>query len=255
MPNTLAHLGIQTLVARAILKSADVKWIWAGCVIPDLPWILQRAVRALAPGVPVYDLRLYAITQSALALCLVLCAALACFSARPYRVFAILASGSLMHLLLDAMQTKWANGVHLFAPASWDLLNFGLFWPEDPQTWALTGFGLVAAIYAWARLPKEADDLRRPRGAALLAAPALFALYFAAPLALMEGAAAADNHFVTTLRDVAARPDRRVAFDRNRIQRAEDGDRLIAWTGESFALEATPPGVLPEESATVSIKG
>ena len=156
MPNTLAHIGVQFLVARTLIRSADVKWIWASCIIPDLPWILQRALRATLPDVSAYEVRLYAIAQSSFAVCLILSIALAIWSVRPARVFAILGLGCLTHLLLDSLQTKWANGVHLFAPVSWDLLNFGLFWPEDAITFALTAFGVAMAFFAWMRIPRDA---------------------------------------------------------------------------------------------------
>jgi hypothetical protein len=65
---------------------------------------------------------------------------------RPRWVLAILALGSFLHLLLDALQTKLANEVHVFAPVSWDLLIFRLFWPEDVPTLALTRFGLLPLL-------------------------------------------------------------------------------------------------------------
>jgi len=111
MPNTLAHLGIQAVATRSVIKSADLKWICLGCVVPDVPWILQRLVSALNSGVDPYDLRLYAIVQSSLAMSLVLSAALAAFSRRPRTVFAILAFNATFHLVLDALQTKWGTGL------------------------------------------------------------------------------------------------------------------------------------------------
>jgi hypothetical protein len=95
-------------------------------VIPDVPWILQRIVSAgfTASVVDPYDLRLYTIVQSSLIACLVLSLALSLLSSAPRRVFMLLAFNSFVHLLLDAMETKWANGVNLFAPFSWQLLNF-----------------------------------------------------------------------------------------------------------------------------------
>ena len=251
MPNTLAHLGIQTLVTRAMIRGADVKWIWAGCVLPDLPWILQRAGRAVVPGLSPYDFKLYAIAQSTLLLCLVLSAALACFTDRPRRVFAILGLGSVMHLLLDALQTKWANGVHFFAPLSWELVNFGLFWPEDAPTWILTGLGLAMALYAFIRLPDGGTDLVRPRRGRLATMLVLMSLYLGGPVALMGGPLAADNHFVATLQAIEDRPGRAVAFDRNRLLRDGETAELIAWTGERLAVT----GTLSEANITASVRG
>ncbi len=156
MPNTLAHLGLQAIATRTFIRHADPKWIFAGCILPDVPWILQRAVKTLAPAVDPYALRLYCIVQSSLAGCLLLCAALAFFAARPRQIFAVLAVNSFLHLLLDAFQTKFANGVHLFAPFSWELLNFGLFWPESWITYVLTIFGLAYVI--WCRKGRQAGS-------------------------------------------------------------------------------------------------
>lgn len=250
MPNTLAHIGIQTLVTRAVLRDADVKWIWAACVIPDLPWIGQRAARAFTEISP-YDIRLYAIVQSSLLFCLLLSAALACLSNQFRRVFAILALGCLMHLVLDALQTKWANGVHLFVPLSWELWNAGLFWPEDWPTWALTGLGMTVAVYAMLRLPADGRDLVRPRGARLVTLMVLGGVYFTAPLALMEGPRTADSHFVRTLSETGHRTGLPIEIDRNRVLDTANGPVLQTWTGERLVLT----GAVPESPGKYSLQG
>ena len=147
MPNTLAHIGIQALATRGLFKRAEAEWIFLGCIIPDVPWILHRTLHWVSLGLDPYDLRLYAIAQSSLAVSLLLCAALAIVSVSPRRIFGVLAFGSLLHLLLDATQTKLGNGVHLFAPLSWELLNFGLYWPESAPTYLLTALGLAVLAY------------------------------------------------------------------------------------------------------------
>lgn len=251
MPNTLAHLGVQALVTRGVMPGADLKWIYLGCVLPDAPWILQRAVRATFPDVPLYDLRLYVIAQSALFACLLLAGALSCLSVRPGRVFAMLALGSVLHLLMDALQTKWANGVHLFAPLTWEMLNFGLFWPEDLPSYALTALGLGYFVYAWWRLPYGADDLVRPRGRRLALGGALVAVYLVLPVALISGPEAADNHFVKTLREVEQRPGRALELDRRPYVKRDGGDVLVTMSREELDVE----GPTPEASAEVSIRG
>lgn len=256
MPNTLAHLGVQSMATRAVFRGADIKWMWLGAVIPDLPWILQRAVRALAPEVSAHDLRLYAVVQASLVFCVLFAAAAAAAARQPTRAFGVLAIGAFMHLLLDAAQTKWANGVHFFAPFSWEMTNFGLFWPEDWPTLALTLLGGAFAVYAWLREKPSGDDLRRlsfARGALI---GALFALYLAGPLAFLSGPAAADNHFVETLRDREARVGQPIEVDRARVAPvALDGGApergLRIWTGEHLRMEAGPP----EAVTKASIKG
>ena len=135
-----------------MLRQADPKWIFVGCIIPDVPWILQRIVRPVITDPDLlYDLRLYTIAQASLICCLLLCGAFAVLSANPGRIFAILSLNSCFHLLLDAFQTKWGNGVHLLAPLRWEAVNFGLFWPESPVTVALTAFGAVYCALFWWR--------------------------------------------------------------------------------------------------------
>ena len=145
MPNTLAHIGIQGLATRSIIKDADFKWIIIGCIIPDVPWILQRLV-TIAFNVNLYDLRLYSTVQSSFFFCILLSFLLATLARQYWKVFIILSINSFFHLILDSLQTKWANGVHLFAPFDWHFINFGLFWPENIITYILTGFGF---LYFW----------------------------------------------------------------------------------------------------------
>lgn len=72
MPNTLAHFGVQGLLGHWFLPWCDPKWLLVGCVIPDVPWILQRVVHLLSVPIDLYDLRLYAICQASLFGCVVL---------------------------------------------------------------------------------------------------------------------------------------------------------------------------------------
>ena len=246
MPNTLAHLGIQTLATRGLIRDAEVKWIWAGCLLPDLPWIGQRALGATGLVDPL-DLRLYAMAQASLFVSLALAGALACLAARPGRVFAILAFGCLTHLLLDAAQIKWANGVHLFAPFFWNIWNFGFFWPEDWPTYALTALGAAVAAWAFWRRRETLADLVRPRGlrAAVFAALALG--WLALPVAFLGPAGRSGSHHVDILRDPAARPGRAIGFDRDEVAfGAAGGPEIVAWTGERFAAT----GVLPPAPQT-----
>jgi len=141
MPNTLGHYGVQGAASRALFGRVDPRWIMAGCVLPDVPWILQRLTQAVFPGAYPYDLRLYFVAQASLFGALVGCGAAAALAPKPRRIFLLLAFNVLFHLLLDACQTKWGNGVHLLAPASWHMLNFGWFWSAEWPSHALTAAG------------------------------------------------------------------------------------------------------------------
>lgn len=147
MPNTIAHFAINGLFTRTIISHADFKWIYLGCVIPDLPWILQRIVKTLQLPVDLYDLRAYCVVQSSLLLCVFISIAFAMLAKQRSKVFIILIIGCLLHLLLDAVQIKWANGVQLLAPLNWNLLRFDFFWPESMGTYVLMAAGLMYYIF------------------------------------------------------------------------------------------------------------
>lgn len=253
MPNTLAHIGVQTLATRGILRNAEVKWIWAGCLIPDLPWIGQRLVGAAGIVDPL-DLRVYAMAQASLAGSLLLAGALATLARRPLRVFAILSLGCLTHLLLDAAQIKWANGVNLLAPFSWKIWNAGFFWPEDSLTLMLTALGAGTAFWAFLTQRDGAADILRPRRLRAATLALLAAGWLGAPLAAMDAAERAGGHHVDILRDAAARAGREIGFDRARLIRGQEGAQIAIWTGERLAADgALPP--MEGESMTVSLKG
>jgi hypothetical protein len=253
MPNTLAHMGAQALVTRGLIDRADLGWVWLGALLPDLPWILQRAVTALPVEIDPIDLRLYAAVQSALLFCLVAAAGFAMFASRPGRVFAILALGSLLHLLLDATQTKWGNGVLLVAPLNWKLLSFDLYWPEDLPSYALSLLGFLYVVWAGWRIGPGALGRWSPPLWRIAAAAALFALYALGPFSLIPAAEAANVHNAAALRAPDTRPGQAIEFDRAGILRMQDGvPRLAIWTGETLALSGLP---IPPSAELVSVRG
>lgn len=250
MPNTLAHVGVQVAASRGLLPQLDARWLLAGVVIPDAPWILHRLVRAAPVAFDPYALRLYLVAQASLALSLLLAGALAALSRAPRRTFAALALGSLLHLVLDATQTKLGNGVHLLAPFSWELWNLGWYWPESAVSVALTALGAATlaalAPRAW-REPLELDL----RPARLALAALLAAAWLLAPLGLREGPLAADSHSIATLRARSERPGRLVEFDRERVLREGGRPVLRTWAGERLELAGAPE--IPE--GVVSLRG
>ena len=252
MPNTLAHLGVASLVTRAVVPKTDLKWIWLACILPDLPWILQRVMRAGLPDVSPFDLRLYVIVQSSLICSLVLAGAIAVLAKRPWHVFFILSSGILLHLLLDATQTKWANGALLFAPFSWELTNFRLYWPEDWPSQALTVSGAIYLTYA---IFTERPGGLRPYRIALLptlSSAMLGLAYLALPLLWMSAAERNDLHYVDTLRHVEARPGKLIEIDRGRVY-FNDADKpvLRMTSGPEFVLL----GEINRQAQQISVRG
>ena len=257
MPNMLVHLGVQILTTRVVAPRVDLRWVAVGCLIPDLPWIFHRVARELPLAYSLYDIRLYAIVQSSLLFCVILAAAFATVAARPRAVFIVLVLNACFHLLLDATQTKWANGVHLFAPWNWELLNFGLYWPESPITIALTSFGLIYVLGLCHKATSGDFPIARFNSTSgkdifrISLAGAMLGGYFLLPGALTDGPARNDNHSVSTLRS-SERAGLPVEFDRVRLSvSATRGPEIVTMTGERLLSE----DVALDESALVSIKG
>lgn len=255
MPNTLAHMGIQSIATRGVSRAANPGWVWLGCILPDIPWIMQRGALAVDPALSPYDVRFYAVVQSSFLISCIAAGAFASLASSWRRTFLILVLGILLHLLLDATQTKLANGVLLAAPFDWHLLNFRLYWPEGLPSLALTLLGAV--VFAWYALRPDPEWFAQPatplpRSRWIFAA--VFAgVYLVLPLAFMPAAERADVHYAGTLRDEAARPGRYVEFDRSSAGIAPDGTAYLQpWTQERIQLTGTP---LPEGARVVSLRG
>ena len=251
MPNTLAHFGVQGFLGHRFLAWCDPKWILIGCVIPDLPWIFQRMVRLLALPVDLYDLRLYAICQASLLGCLIIAGALAFLSTHPQKVFGVLAINVLAHLLLDSTQLKWANGVHLFAPFSWELWNLGWYWPESVVTYGLTALGVIYVGVAWRSAVDQPLIPSLPSARNCLVAGLCLAIYVVFPFAVMSQVEDADNHFIKTLRHAETRVGRAVEFDRVPYFWKKSGGVIKTMSNEFLEVVNNPL----QQSALVSIKG
>lgn len=251
MPNTLAHIGAQGLVTQTLIKHADPKWIYTGCIIPDIPWILQRFMQATFSGVDLYDVRLYAVVQASLFFSLILSAALAALSTRFWRVFNILALNSLLHLLLDASQIKWANGVHLFSPFSWQMANFNFFWPESLPTYLLTALGLIYFLWNCRRGIMVPVYINLYSAKRLLMPAAIAAVYFVTPFFLLDAPERTDNHFVKTLRNTDDRAGKYIEIDRESYSHSPLGNTLETFAGERLEVD----GIGLDHPAIVSARG
>lgn len=241
MPNILAHFGLQGAASRLFFGNVDSRWIMVGCVIPDVPWIAQRVVQAVASDLDPYIARLYFVAQASLLSSLVLCAACAVLTRNPRFLFLFLGFNVLAHLLLDASQTKWGNGVAIAAPISWTLWNFELFWPEHWLSHGLTGLGVLFVAWAWRHglwRPFELEVWRWPFALLLLL------VYFALPAVLVPSAYQADVHNAKTLRE--ERIGQAVAFDREHFD-----SQLKPWNDRAYRLR----GQAPTTEAVVSLEG
>ena len=203
-------------------------------------------------GVPVdaFDLRLYTMAQASLALTLVLAAAVAAATVAPRVVVAILGVNALLHLLLDASEIKWGNGVHLFAPFSWRMTSFDLLDGESRLVLILTLLGAAVAVAVIVRWRPPAIDLDfRPRR--LAAAAGLMGVYLVAPVVFLGAIEATDSYSVKTLREVERRPGRTVGLDRTVFLVTPTGGVVETWNGERVPVT----GPVPDHDARVSLYG
>jgi hypothetical protein len=250
VPNTLVHFAVQGSLSHGFWRRLDPRFVYLGCLLPDLPWILRRAVVAVGLPVDSFDLRLYTMGLAALAITLLLAGAIAVLTAAPGRVFAVLGVNALLHLLLDATEQKFGNGVHLLAPFSWRMTSFELLAGESPVYFLLTLGGALLVTWEILRRPTARVALA-PGRRRVAAALALAAAYLLAPLPFLGAIQASDSYSVKTLRERDARTDRRVGLDRTLFLATPAGGELELWTGER--VRAT--GALPTHDAVVSLYG
>jgi len=251
MPNMLAHFGAQGVLSRTLLPKAEIKIVFLGCLLPDIPWIILRVINMLAPALDPIPARLYAIGQGSLFVTLFLCGAIAAISARPKRIFGILALNVLLHLLLDALQTKWGNGVHFFAPVSWKLLNFELFWPESLPTYVLTLLGLFYACWLWRQAIEEPLILPHLSFKKVVYSIGLLLMYLVLPIIFLQGPFLGDNQSIKTLQDKEGRVGHHVEFDRALYKKGEKGDFLTSFWEEKIRILNSRL----DQSGQVSVRG
>jgi hypothetical protein len=247
MPNTLAHFGIQSLFSKALFSRADIKWIGLGCLIPDLPWVGQRFVYWLNIVNPV-DLRLYVIILSSFFMTLILAAAISLQVQSSRKIFFLLSCNCLLHLLLDATQIKWANGVHLLAPFSWKLVNFGSYWPEQLPALLLTLAGLTLyPLLAWKDRNRKITILNS--GKRQLTGSFLLCVYLVLPCLMLNGPLQENNHFTAVL---TANQRAGLPMEIDRKNYHADSHTIEIFTGEQLTLQGKN---LPGQDATLSILG
>ncbi len=237
MPNTLTHIGLQAPLTRLGIKEAPLQWIALGCIIPDIPWIVQR-ILLIIPGINPVKLMLYVATQASLFYCLVLSLALATLSSTCRKVFLILALNSLLHLLLDATQIKWGNGVNFLLPLSWQTTNFGLFWPEHFSNSLFTVIGIAILLLYWPKAIHTGPLLKKPDTLKTLCFATCLIVYFFSPAFLINTAYDADIHYSKTLSGTEPRTGKKVELDRARYSAANKSIRC--YTGEQLSI-ANPP--------------
>lgn len=251
MPNTIAHFAIAGLSTRWVLGKADLKWVYVASVVPDLPWILQRLITSSPIAIDYYHLRAYSITQSSLLFSFVFGVGIACSFYGKKKMLAIFMLGAFVHLLLDALQIKWANGVQFFLPIDWTLSSFDLFWPESYWTYLLTVCGFIYFLLNFKQTTEPVSLRVERRPVFLLVGFGLLLVWLLLPLAFIQKAYDSDNHYISTLSHTADRGGKYVEFDRSQIGESSQRPFLQTAFNESVYLNKA----IGVEGDIVSVKG
>ena len=247
LPNTLCHIGIQLPLTRLVAGKDFLLWAMIACIIPDLPWITLKLLVPAGLFDP-YDLRLYCTAQASLFFCLFLSAALACMARQSGIVLLVLTGNCLFHLLLDPLEIKWGNGVHLVAPFHWNMFRLDLVWPEHPVVLAFTLAGFLVLLLFRKRLAAVSPAIARSPGK-WAAGLVFLGLYLAGPLFFLDKLEEADTYYLRTLRLREERPGKAIEFDRVHYNAREKTVKTFA--GERIEVV----GSQPEHSGRVSFRG
>lgn len=248
MPNTLCHIGFQAPLNGLILKKNELGWVIIACIIPDIPWIVLKALIGLDLFSP-YDLRLYCTAQASLFFCLIFSLAIASFTPQRIRVFLILGSNCLFHLLLDALQIKWGNGVHLLSPLSWEMFHLDLAWPEHFLILGFTVLGFLYLIKNWKGYLKNGIQLQLSQPWRNTAGILLLAIYLAGPFVFLDKMEQLDTYYIRTMRHKELRTGKIIEFDR--VHYYAEKNKIKTFYGELIAVI----GDQPETSGRVSFRG
>ena len=252
MPNTLAHIACNGFISKPFFKNSDLIWILTGCILPDVPWINQRIAGFLFSDLNGYDLKVFSIAQATLFFCLILSAAFSSLSYNYRRVFTILSLGALLHLFLDSLQTKWANGIHLFAPFNWEYFNLNLFWPESTITYIFSSAGILFFLINFKNIKTSDPDIYLTKQRLKLFLPLILS-YFVLPFAFLDQINEADVNYVSTLRNYKERKGKYVEMDRKKIYYNEitKSTWIDTYNGQSIELD----GLDKLDYLRISIKG
>ncbi len=187
--------------------------------------------------------------QASLVFCLLLSLSVSSLTRRPVKIFIILAFNCLLHLLIDSLQIKWGNGVHLFAPFNWEIFRVGMFWPEHLPTQLISILGIPLLLYYWREIVRNGLELEY-RSRLQIAGTTFFILsYFIGPFIFFNQLEATNSYYIKTMRQVEQRSGKDIEFDR--AQYDEKNRTVKYFSGEEFILE----GILPEKSGRVSLQG
>lgn len=248
MPNTLGHIGIQVPLSNLFFKKAELQWIALGCLIPDIPWIIQRVLFKLQLFDP-YMINYYTTIQASLFFSVALGVSFSMLSRRSIRIFLLLLFNIVIHLLLDSCEIKWGNGVLLLAPLSWDLTRFDFFWTDHPITFVVSAAGLFFVLFFWRTSTHKDIQLIRPKGTKAAIYFLALGCYILAPALFIGQAEQADIKYLATLEDKQTRPGKTIEAER--LPFSSDKNLVRFFSQE----EVQVTGNLPKQASLLSFRG
>jgi hypothetical protein len=224
--------------------------ILAGCVIPDLPWILRRLIDATGIALEPITAYAYFIVQASLVGCLLPSIAFGLFfrSVKFVAAFALL--GSLLHLLLDSLQDKWGVGVHLLAPYNWETFQPGIFELDSRITYLISFAGIVPFLLI-ARVRHDAR-LVCVNSVRLAACCVCLIAYLFIPFLFISDVVASNSRYLQTLENQDERGGKFLELDRETASVV--GDTWYTTTHVGEILEIVNPDANMKDGDTYSFK-
>ncbi len=150
MPNLLTHFGATYLLFWPLPWRIDLRLLFLGALLPDLPWIIYRALERLTALDPI-NLLAYLIPFSTPIVVLLVAACIALLHQRPLTCFGILGTAGVLNIVLDALQTRPVSGPLLLYPFSFRQYSLHWFWSEDIISYVAVGVSLVCIAFALRR--------------------------------------------------------------------------------------------------------
>ena len=245
MPNTLAHIALHSLTFHRVRVPFVI--ILLGCFIPDIPWILQRLYLGLGLGEESVRTVAYFTAQASLAVCLIACIALCTLFDRWKIAFPVLMAGCAVHLVLDALQDKWGNGVHLLAPFDWTLQSF----PVVGTTTALITVISIAGLLPFVGFKRIRSDARSITFSRVRMTIGLVVAltYLLLPMLFIDAVIESNARYLSLLAAPETRTGELIELDREQLY--ADGEEYLITTpvGEDLRIASSPEPLVPGETS------
>jgi len=224
--------------------------VLAGCLIPDMPWILQRLAVASGLISPSARSSAYFIAQASFLFCVVGSLAIGAIHRLWLPAAAIASFGCAIHLLLDSLQDKWGNGVNFFAPFDWSLQSFGVLGVETALVATASLVGVIPFL-ATRRIKDDAGalDFTGTRLGVFIAA---IAVYLVAPTLLVSDVIEANVRNLRTLSSPDGRAGKALELDREEVSITADASYISTHAGETLTVASAP---YPLTEGQYSVRG